>query len=116
MSNPLQCDVVIGVDIGKASHGIFAQSWEGEPVVLAALKKGKVLNVEGNLDAVFAQVCTPGKRVVVAVDQPGSYARLVLAVAWKHGATVAYVPGRACQILCVRGDPSLEYEFMLAQF
>lgn len=93
MSNPLQCDTVVGIDIGKAAHGVHAQTWTGETIVLTGSKKGKVGNVEEHLDAVFAQLCTPGQRVVVAVDQPGSYARLVLAVAWKHGATVAYVPG-----------------------
>lgn len=93
MSNPYQCDVVIGIDIGKASHGIHVQDWAGVLIVLNGVVKGKVANVEADLDSVFGQVCGPGRRVVVAVDQPGSYARLVLGVAFKHGATVLYVPG-----------------------
>jgi transposase len=93
MSNQLQCDVVVGVDIGKASHGVHAQTWAGQTITVTAIKKGKVSNVEAKLDALFAEICVPGKRVVVAVDQPGSYARLVCGIAWKHGVTVAYVPG-----------------------
>lgn len=89
----------MGLDIGKADHGVFVRDADGVEVDLAPVKavvtKAKVRNEQYSLDALFAWIATLAGDGgwVVAIDQIGSYARLVIATAASHGGSVAYVPG-----------------------
>lgn len=89
----------VGLDIGKADHGVFARDAAGVEVDLSPVKatvtKAKVRNDQRSLDVLFAWFATLAGDGgwVLAIDQIGSYARLVIASAATHGASVAYVPG-----------------------
>ena len=89
----------VGLDIGKADHGVFARGPSGGEVNLgpakSAVKKAKVRNDQRSLDVLFAWFAEQAgdDGWVLAIDQIGSYARLVIAAAAAHGASVAYVPG-----------------------
>lgn len=85
----------VGLDIGKADHGIFARDVNGVEVdlspVRATVTKAKVRNDQRSLDTLFAWFSTLAgdSGWVIAIDQIGSYARLVIAAATAHGASVA---------------------------
>ena len=89
----------VGLDIGKADHGVYARDSAGVAVDLGPVKavvtKAKVRNDQRSLDVLFAWLAGLAGDAgwVVAIDQIGSYARLVIAAAAAHGASVAYVPG-----------------------
>ncbi|HTN99925.1 MAG TPA: IS110 family transposase [Microthrixaceae bacterium] len=89
----------IGLDIGKADHGVFARDTDGVEIgldpVKAVVNKAKVGNDQRSLDVLFTWFAGLAGDAgwVLAIDQIGSYARLVIAAAASHGARVAYVPG-----------------------
>lgn len=89
----------VGLDIGKADHGVFARDAAGVEVDLSPVKatvtKAKVRNDQRSLDVLFDWFATLAGDGgwVIAIDQIGSYARLVIAAAAARGALVAYVPG-----------------------
>ena len=82
-----QTNVWIGLDIGKTEHFADVLDEAGSP-----LFAGAVTNDEAALEALLDRSESFGSPALV-VDQPGSLARLVLAVAARRGVPVAYVPG-----------------------
>jgi transposase len=93
---PEQVNVWVGMDVGKAEH--FHTTLDDDGEQLAA---GAVVNDEGSVRAVIRAGKELGRPGVV-IDQPGSIAALVLAVAREEGVPVAYIPGlvmrRAAQL------------------
>lgn len=91
--------LTVGLDIGKADHGVYAKDTAGVAVDLSPVKavvtKAKVRNEQRSLDVLFAWLAALAGDAgwVLAIDQIGSYARLVIAAASNHGARIAYVPG-----------------------
>ena len=77
----------IGLDIGKTEHFADVLDAAGSPLFAVA-----VANDEADIEALIARAESFGSSALV-VDQPGSLARLVLAVAARRGVPVAYVPG-----------------------
>ncbi|MYH67293.1 MAG: IS110 family transposase [Dehalococcoidia bacterium] len=87
MASPDDIDVWIGLDIGKTGHAAWVLDGEGAELFARA-----VANDEADLDGLLDRAAEHGTAALV-VDQPGSLARLVLAVAGRRGTPVAYVPG-----------------------
>ena len=87
MGTPDDIDVWIGLDIGKAEHFADVLDAAGSPLFSAA-----VANDEADIEALLDRAASFGAPALV-VDQPGSLASLVLAVAARRGVPVAYVPG-----------------------
>ncbi len=87
MGTPDDIDVWIGLDIGKAEHFADARDAAGE-----SLFAGAVANDEADIETLLGRAQALGAPALV-VDQPGSLASLVLAVAARLGVPVAYVPG-----------------------
>ena len=87
MSTPDETTVWIGLDIGKTEHFADVLDEAGSPLFARA-----VANDEADIEALIARAESLGSPALV-VDQPGSLARLVLAVAARRGVPVAYVPG-----------------------
>ena len=87
VGTPDDIDVWIGLDIGKAEHFADALDAAGEP-----LFAGAVANDEADIQTLLDRAASIGTPALV-VDQPGSLASLVLAVAARLGVPVAYVPG-----------------------
>ena len=87
MGTPDDIDVWIGLDIGKAEHFADVLDAAGSPLFSAA-----VANDEADLEALLDRAASFGAPALV-VDQPGSLASLVLAVAARRDVPVAYVPG-----------------------
>lgn len=87
MGTPDDIDVWIGLDIGKSEHFADALDAAGAP-----LFSGTVANDEADIEALLDRAAPIGAPALV-VDQPGSLASLVLAVAARRGIPVAYVPG-----------------------
>ena len=87
MGTPDDIDVWIGLDIGKAEHFADALDAAGE-----SLFAGAVANDEADIETLLGRAQALGAPALV-VDQPGSLASLVLAVAARLGVPVAYVPG-----------------------
>lgn len=89
----------VGLDIGKTDHGVYARDNTGTELglgpVASVVKRSKVGNDQRSLDVLFAWIATIAGDTgwVLAIDQIGSYARLVIAAAASHGAQIAYVPG-----------------------
>ena len=87
MAVPGQVDVWVGLDVGKESHFADVLDNDGERLFARA-----VANDQADLEALLDRAAghgTPG----LVIDQPGSIAQLVLAVAARRGTPVAYVPG-----------------------
>lgn len=84
---PDDIDVWIGLDIGKAEHFADVLDAGGAPLFSVA-----VTNDEAEVEALLDQAERFGSPALV-VDQPGSLAALVLAVAARRTIPVAYVPG-----------------------
>jgi transposase len=84
---PDQVSVWIGLDVGKESHFADVLDNDGERLFARA-----VANDQGNLEALIDQAGKHGVPGLV-IDQPGSIAQLLLAVAARRGVPVAYVPG-----------------------
>ena len=87
MGTPDETTVWIGLDIGKTEHFADVLDEAGSPLFARA-----VANDEAAIEALIARAESLGSPALV-VDQPGSLARLVLAVAARRGVPVAYVPG-----------------------
>ena len=86
-ARPDDIDVWIGLDIGKAEHCADVLDSAGAP-----LFAGTVANDEADIEALLDRAVGLGTAALV-VDQPGSLASLVLAVAARRQVPVAYVPG-----------------------
>jgi transposase len=93
---PEQVNVWVGMDVGKGEHFHTTLDDEGEQIAA-----GGLVNGEAAIRAVIRAAKESGRPGVV-IDQPGSIAALVLAVAREEGVPVAYVPGlvmrRAAQL------------------
>ena len=104
MGTPDDIDVWIGLDIGKAEHFAEVLDAAGEP-----LFAGAVANGEADIEALLRRAQALGTPALV-VDQPGSLASLVIAVAARLGVPVAYVPGlvmrRADDVYRARPGPT----------
>ncbi len=87
MGTPDDIDVWIGLDIGKAEHFADVLDAAGSPLFSRA-----VANDEAEIEALLDRATSTGSPALV-VDQPGSLASLVLAVAARRAVPVAYVPG-----------------------
>ncbi|MGH3157182.1 MAG: IS110 family transposase [Streptosporangiaceae bacterium] len=87
MTVPGQVDVWVGLDVGREDHFADVLDNDGERLFARA-----VANDQADLEALLDRAAghgTPG----LVIDQPGSIARLALAVAARRGTPVAYVPG-----------------------
>jgi transposase len=73
--------------VGKESHSADVPDNDGERLFARALS-----NDQGDLEALLDHAAGHGVPGLV-IDQPGSIAQLVLAVAARRGTPVAYVPG-----------------------
>ena len=80
-------DVVIGLDVGKATHHACALDPDGKRLV-----DREVANTETALRGVFAKMAVEGRALVV-VDQLHSIGALPVTVAQVMGIDVAYLPG-----------------------
>jgi transposase len=80
-------EVVIGLDVGKASHHAVALDRQG-----GVLLDQVVANDEAALRALLAR-CRGRGTAVLVVDQPASIGALPVAVAQAIGLPVGYVPG-----------------------
>ena len=87
VGTPDETTVWIGLDSGKTEHFADVLDEAGSPLFARA-----VANDEAAIEALIARAESFGSPALV-VDQPGSLARLVLAVAARRGVPVAYVPG-----------------------
>jgi transposase len=87
VASPEQVDVWVGLDVGKEEHFAEVLDDTGERIFARS-----VVNDQAAVEAVLDRAAghgTPG----LVIDQPGSIAQLVLAVARARGVPVAYVPG-----------------------
>ena len=87
MGTPDDIDVWIGLDIGKAEHFADALAAAGEQRLARPWPTTRPTSRRSS--AAPRALGAPA----LAVDQPGSLASLVLAVAARLGVPVAYVPG-----------------------
>ena len=88
MGTPDETTVWIGLDIGKTEHFADVLDEAGSPLFARA-----VANDEADIEALLARAESFGSPALV-VDQPGSLARLVLAVAARRDAFVLADTGR----------------------
>jgi len=84
---PGQVSVWVGLDVGKESHFADVLDNDGERLFSRA-----VGNDQADIEALLDRASRHGVPGLV-IDQPGSIAQLVLAVAAKREVPVAYVPG-----------------------
>jgi transposase len=87
VATPEQVSVWVGLDVGKETH--FADVLDNDGERLFARGIG---NDQGDIEALLDRASRHGVPGLV-IDQPGSIAQLVLAVAARRGVPVAYVPG-----------------------
>ena len=87
MAAPEQVSVWIGLDVGKETHFADVLDNDGERLFSRAIG-----NDQGDIEALLDRAGKHGVPGLV-IDQPGSIAQLVLAVAARRGTPVAYVPG-----------------------
>ncbi len=87
MATPEQVDVWVGLDVGKEEHFAEVLDDAGERIFARG-----VVNDQAVLEAILDRATEHGIPGLV-IDQPGSIAQLVLAVARSRGVPVAYVPG-----------------------
>jgi transposase len=87
LATPEQVDVWVGVDVGKEEHYAEVLDNDGERIFARS-----VVNDQAALEALLDRASTHGTAGLV-IDQPGSIAQLVLAVARGREVPVAYVPG-----------------------
>jgi transposase len=87
VATPEQVSVWVGLDVGKESHFADVLDNDGERLFARA-----VSNDQGDLESLLDRAAKHGVPGLV-IDQPGSIAQLVLAVAARRGTPVAYVPG-----------------------
>lgn len=82
-----QVDVWVGLDVGKEEHFAEVLDADGERIFARS-----VINDQAALEGLLDRAGEHGTAGLV-IDQPGSIAQLVLAVARARGVPVAYVPG-----------------------
>ena len=82
-----QVSVWVGLDVGKESHFADVLDNDGERLFGRAISNGR-----GDIEALLDRAGKHGIPGLV-IDQPGSIAQLVLAVAARRGIPVAYEPG-----------------------
>ena len=87
VATPGQVSVWVGLDVGKESHFADVLDNDGERLFSWA-----VGNDQGDIEALLDRASKHGVPGLV-IDQPGSIAQLVLAVAARREVPVAYVPG-----------------------
>jgi transposase len=87
VATPEQVDVWVGVDVGKEEHFAEVLDNDGDRIFARG-----VVNDQAALEAVLDRAGEHGT-VGLVIDQPGSIAQLVLAVARGREVPVAYVPG-----------------------
>ena len=87
MATPSQVSVWVGLDVGKESHFADVLDDDGERLFSRGIS-----NDQGDIEALLDRVGRHGVPGLV-IDQPGSIAQLVLAVAARREVPVAYVPG-----------------------
>lgn len=87
MATPSQVSVWIGLDVGKESHFADVLDNDGERLFSRGIS-----NDQADIEALLDQAGKHGVPGLV-IDQPGSIAQLVLAVAARREVPVAYVPG-----------------------
>jgi hypothetical protein len=87
VATPSQVSVWIGLDVGKESHFAYVLDNDGERLFSRAVR-----NDQGDLEALLDRAGRHGVPGLV-IDQPGSIAQLILAVAARREVPVAYVPG-----------------------
>lgn len=87
MATPEQVSVWVGLDVGKETHFADVLDNDGERLFARAIG-----NDQGDTEALLDRAGKHGVPGLV-IDQPGSIAQLVLAVAARRGTPVAYVPG-----------------------
>jgi len=87
VATPSQVSVWIGLDVGKESHFADVLDNDGERLFSRGIGNDQA-DIEALLDRA-GQHGVPG----LVIDQPGSIAQLVLAVAARRQLPVAYVPG-----------------------
>lgn len=80
-------DTWVGLDVGKSTHVAHALDSAGERVF-----ERQVDNNEPAIEQLLDELLEHGTCALV-IDQPGSIAALVLALAARRGVPVAYVPG-----------------------
>ena len=82
-----ECDVFIGVDVGKGAHHAVALDRQGKRLLDSALP-----NEEAKLRALITGLKKHGQ-ILLVVDQPATIGALPVAVARAEGIGVAYLPG-----------------------
>ena len=87
VTTPEQVRVWVGLDVGKEEH--FAEVLDDDGERLFARS---VVNDQADVEALLERAAESGIPGLV-IDQPGSIARLAIAVAASRGVPVAYVPG-----------------------
>jgi transposase len=87
VATPEQVSVWVGLDVGKETHFADVLDNDGE-----RLFSRPIGNDQGDIEALLDRASKHGVPGL-AIDQPGSIAQLVLAVAARHGVPVAYIPG-----------------------
>lgn len=87
MATPEQVTVWVGLDVGKESHFAQVLDNDGERIFSRA-----VGNDQADIEAVIDRAARHGVPGL-AIDQPGSIAQLILAVAAAREVPVAYIPG-----------------------
>jgi len=87
VATPEEVNVWIGLDVGKEEHYATVLDDHGDKLAARSLT-----NDETDIEALVDVGEKHGKPALV-IDQPGSIARLTLAVAQRRGVPVAYVPG-----------------------
>ena len=87
MATPEQVNVWIGLDVGKEEHFAEVLDDDGERIFARS-----VVNDQAALEGLLDRAGGHGTAGLV-IDQPGSIAQLVLAVARSRQIPVAYVPG-----------------------
>jgi transposase len=87
VATPEQVSVWVGLDVGKETHFADVLDNDGERLFARAIS-----NDQGDIEALLDRAGKHGVPGLV-IDQPGSIAQLVLAVAARRGTPVASVPG-----------------------
>ena len=87
MATPSQVSVWVGLDVGKETHFADVLDNDGERLFSRGISNDQA-DIEALIDRA-GQHGVPG----LVIDQPGSIAQLVLAVAARREVPVAYVPG-----------------------
>jgi transposase len=87
VATPEQVSVWVGLDVGKESHFADVLDNDGERLFSRGIS-----NDQADIEALLDRAGKHGVPGLV-IDQPGSIAQLVLAVAARREVPVAYVPG-----------------------